>query len=149
MAGAEDRPMIVTASWSALHTASKAETLAVQPVRISLGTPKFWPQAASFPAITGLMPDGWMFGMADDAEFEVAYLAKLDRIGVDVIRRRLDSLRRDKPLALCCFEPHPADCHRGKAATWIQQNLGVPVPELSVAEPPQLQLTIPNMQGSR
>jgi hypothetical protein len=42
----------------------EGRNLGVQPVRINLGVPRFWPQAASFPYIEQLAPDRWMMRLA-------------------------------------------------------------------------------------
>lgn len=126
---------VFTASWSALHRAAKAGTLDVEPVRISRGGPRFWPEAREFPAISELMPEGWVLGLRDDPFFE-AYREKLDRISVEAITAALDAIPGGK-LALACFEADPAACHRGPrgfAGYWFEKT-GVRIEEW---EPPNL-----------
>jgi hypothetical protein len=118
---------LYTASWTALWRASKTGDLAVQPVRISIGSPRFWRGAGSFPAIRELMPIGCFH--LDGPEFEAAYGALLDKHGPDVIRDRLDALTTAS--ALCCFEPYPKPCHRHLASRWIGAHLGIEIVELS------------------
>jgi len=131
---------IATWSWRAAWEASKDGRLVVQPVRISRGVPKFWPAAETFPEIPELAPDGPMFSMTAE-RFEVAYRAKLDRLGVDLIQARLDATEAetDRGLALCCFEADRQRCHRGTWAWWWLEQTGVEVreltgPQLTIAE---------------
>jgi len=128
MQSAEPSPSrIVTASWTALY--QQRHALEVTPIRISLGIPKFWHAAEAFPAPTVLMPSGWMFDL-ESAAFDVAYLTKLDRIGVDRIRARLATIPSAGNLALACFEADPAHCHRGLLAAWWFKQTGEVVPEI-------------------
>jgi hypothetical protein len=118
------RAPVVTASWRALWEASRAGTLDVAPVRISLGRPKFWPQEFLF--LPDLAPDGWMRPLHGE-QFRDAYVAKLDRIGVDPIYGQLVVARdacRAETIALCCFEPSYRDCHRGLLAAWWLHRTG-------------------------
>ena len=73
---------LFTASWRALAEASMLGPLAVQPVRISRGAPRFWPEADTFPAVDDLMPDGWMFAIKDLEKFGRCYRRKLHTIGL-------------------------------------------------------------------
>jgi hypothetical protein len=126
---------LYTASWRALCEASTAGPLSVQPVRISRGTPKFWPHAATCPAIDALMPDGWMFGIKDLEKFGRCYRRKLHTIGLPRLRALLDAIDGDgRPLALACFEADPADCHRGPLGFpgWWAKQTGEQVADLSV-----------------
>ena len=101
-------PRIYTASWSTLHTAIRVGgVLPVQPVRISRGLPRFWPEAERFPAISELFPPGWVFAVAktDPERADRGYRRGLHVLGVDRVRALLESSRvDDRPLALCCFE---------------------------------------------
>lgn len=131
----------VTAGWSAPHV--HRDRLDVQPVRISRGVPKFWPEAGDFPALDDLMPDGWMLTISDLERFGRAYRRKLHVLGFEAIRARLDDLagEHDRPLALACFEADCRTCHRGPtfgfAAWWLGQ-CGELVPEW---EPPATQMS--------
>jgi hypothetical protein len=124
---------LYTASWRALWEASKAGPLPVQPVRVSRGRPKFW--LAAFPAVEELMPPGWMFNSTDREKNERGYRHQLDRIGLERISARLDEIAAEHdgaPLALACFETDRGGCHRSWAASWLCEQTGVAVPELSV-----------------
>jgi Protein of unknown function, DUF488 len=126
---------IFTASWSALYAADKAGRLDVQPVRISRGLPRFWPAARGFPYLEALAPEFWMLGTQNPGTFRRAYLQKLDTAGPEVIQAELDDLiaRYGPRLILLCFESDRADCHRGLAAEWLGEKLGIAVPELNLA----------------
>lgn len=126
---------IYTASWRVLAEASTAGELPVQPVRISRGTPRFWPDADAFPAIDALMPDGWMFGIKDLEKFGRCYRRKLHVIGLPRIRALLDAIDADgRPLVLACFETNPAECHRGPLgfAGWWERKTSERVVDLSL-----------------
>lgn len=131
---------VFTASWAMLRDADRAGLLTVQPVRISRGTPKFWPQAAAFPAVEALMPDGWMLGIKDTEKFWRSYRRKLHTTGLPAMQAQLDELAAaaDRPLALACFEKAPADCHRGPHgfAGWYERQTGEAVPDLSLLRGP-------------
>jgi hypothetical protein len=124
---------LFTSSWTSLWRASQRDSLPVQPVRISRGTPKFWPAAKAFPAVDELMPGGWMLSKSTDAaKAERGYRHKLHRIGLERIGARLDAIADEcgLPLAIACFEPDPADCHRSWAAAWLREQTGLTVPEI-------------------
>ncbi len=126
---------VFTASWSALHQASLRAPLPVQPVRISLGVPKFWPQARDFPSVDELMIARWMMHSDDHAKSERAYRHRLHQLTLPRISARLDEIADEhdgKPLVLCCFEALSGDCHRSWAATWLRDQTGVVVPEVGL-----------------
>jgi hypothetical protein len=130
---------LFTASWTSLHQASRRGPLPVQPVRISRGLPKFWPEARGFAVVDELMPDGWMFSIKDMERFGRAYRRKLHTIGLPRLQARLDEIAAadGRPLALACFETDPADCHRGPLgfAGWYERKTGIAIPDLGAAEP--------------
>ena len=108
------------------------EKLYVVPVGISRGTPRF-PVGYRYRRLPDLYPDGWMFGIEEDARFNEAYRKKLDRIGVDRIAEGLTRISREeggRPLALLCYEASPSDCHRATFAAWWEERTGQEVPEL-------------------
>ncbi len=132
---------LYTASWSTLHR--HRDRLNVRPVRISRGVPKFWPEAADFPALDDLMPDGWMLSINDLEKFGRAYRRKLHVIGFERIHAQLDQLAAEcgRPLALACFEADCNTCHRGPAfgfAAWWLGQCGELVAEW---EPPAAQMS--------
>ncbi len=108
------------------------EKLDVVPVGISRGTPRF-PVRYRYRRLPDLYPDGWMFGIEDDARFNEAYRKKLDRLGVDRIAEGLARISREEggaDLALLCYEADPARCHRSAFAAWWRERTGQEVPEL-------------------
>jgi hypothetical protein len=137
---------LFTASWTSLWQASQRGPLPVQPVRTSKGVPKFWPAAERFPAVDELMPDGWMLGCNDPGKAERGYSGKLHRIGIGPIVARLDAIADESgmPLALCCFEADPADCHRSWAAAWLHEQTGRIVPEIGSGHHPAKTPTTPS-----
>lgn len=140
----ESGPPIATWSWSGAHQAWRDGRLVVQPVRISLGVPKFWPAAVLCPFIPELAPDGSMMNL-DGERFRAAYLAKLRRVGVDMIAERFEAIAMTATagtLALCCFERDRRDCHRGLFADWWLEATGEVVPEVG-----SRQLTIDGEAG--
>ncbi len=108
------------------------ETAPVVAVGISRGTPRF-PVGYRYRRLPDLYPDGWMFGIEDDAKFNEAYRKKLDRIGVDRIAAQLERISREeggRPLVLLCYEADPAQCHRSAVAERWEARTGQTVPEL-------------------
>ena len=125
---------LATSSWRAQWETSKVGPLAAQPVRISLGLPKFWPAAAAFPYVAELAPAG-LLQIEDDAEFERRYRTRLDRIGVETLRHRFEQIEPTvgvRRLCLLCFEDLSAgeDCHRRTFAAWWQERTSETVPEV-------------------
>jgi len=94
--------------------------------------------------LTELRPDQYMMGLEDDA-FTAAYMAKLDRQGVDVIRQRLDEIRAthgQREIVLLCYEhvkdPTEYDCHRQLFARWWEQKTGESIEELDDPGPKEV-----------
>lgn len=67
------------------------ESSDVVAVGISRGAPRFR-VGYRYRRLPDLYPDGWMFGIEDDARFEKVYVAKLDRLGVDRIMEGLGKI---------------------------------------------------------
>ena len=101
-----DQPALLTSSWTAVwrHDKASPPPRAFVPVRISIGSPRFWPQAKGLPDITELMPWGLM--KIPDEEFVPRYRARLERYGAGAIQARFDKLHElyRRPLMLLCFE---------------------------------------------
>lgn len=109
------------------------------PVRISRSAPR-WAKLPSerfgaftnWPAVAGLMPDR-SYADAPPVEFAWRYRGQLDDL-TGVIETELRALHGlHGPLVLCCFEkelPTPYTCHRTLAARWLEERLGISVPEL-------------------
>jgi hypothetical protein len=123
----------------------------VQPIRVSLGKPRWIApeQAERYPAIQLLMPLGLLGLDLDRAEFEARYIERLDRYAGPIEEALAATLERtSRPIAaLCCFEDlrKPGQwCHRTMAARWIENRLGLQVPELGPTrrrDAPQMTLT--------
>jgi hypothetical protein len=106
------------------------------PVRITLGNPRFKLGYELRGTIRNLAPTRAEFAIDDVVAFTERYRARLDRVGPFAIRAAINDLvviniDRDG-LALCCFcELNTvAFCHRRIAAAWIDDNMGIEVPEL-------------------
>jgi hypothetical protein len=108
------------------------------PVRITLGIPR-WPDPPGrqhWIFVSELAPR-WAYFHAEPDVFERRYRAQLERHQTDILDKLAWLAGRFGPLTLCCFERHvswPADCHRRIAAMWLQDRLGVEVPELDPRE---------------
>jgi hypothetical protein len=129
---------ICTASWSALY--AHRDRLDVTPVRISRGGPRYWPEAADFPAVELLMPDGWMMGIADFEKFGRCYRRKLHIAGLPAVMAALDAIPANR-VALTCFEPDCHDCHRGPAFGFARWWFGKTGELIAEWEPPNLAKT--------
>ncbi len=103
-------------------------------VRISIGSPRWKLGYEIAGAIDELMPKG-IFGIKDYDEFHRLYFAKLDAIGVDKIREKLQRFEElSKPVVLLCFEDIRKGawnwCHRKMFASWWEQHTCEKIPEL-------------------
>ena len=103
-------------------------------VRITLGKP---PAGMSVRhSLDDLSPKGWYFRSKD---FDLHYLAQLERVGVDSIRAQLAAI--PPPAVLLCFEYGPRitayQCHRRMFADWWMDRTGEEVPELGGREFPR------------
>jgi hypothetical protein len=121
---------LLTASYSAFRPG------AGQVVRTSLGTPKWLlPEAATWPALTEAMPRGAYFSAPGPA-FEDAFVDQLEFYGPRRIARRLAEITRQtgaQTLLICCFEPLPANCHRGLFSAWWLLRTGEAIAEFDPA----------------
>jgi Protein of unknown function, DUF488 len=83
------------------------------------------------------MPFG-LFGRDLPAdEFEAGYRERLDRVGVDCLRRQFDAIANEhpgQPVVLLCWEKPGEPCHRRVFADWWRERTREVVPEV-VAEP--------------
>ena len=104
-----------------------------QPVRISLGIPRFkisWELPSR--CLWELTPRGRYFH-AEPAEFARQYLAQLDRYGTARLHEIFTALATGNPLILLCFETNVrsgADCHRRLFAEWWLEQTGEAIPEI-------------------
>ncbi len=91
----------------------------VQPVRTSRGVP---PKFRDVPALWSAAPTRQLF----DHWNADGYLTLLDSRATTLIDGVDALLAEFHAIALCCFEPDPADCHRSLLAEWLIGQ-GVPV----------------------
>jgi uncharacterized protein YeaO (DUF488 family) len=124
-----------TAQWTVAWRHSKAVGAGNEgfmPVRTSVGTPRFWPEANALPVPKLITPYG-LRKISDYEEFKVRHRARLDESGVDSIRRELTEIAEaygNKPLALLCFEKEPSECHRSLFAEWWEGQTDERIAEL-------------------
>lgn len=105
-----------------------------QPVRISLGRPRFrisWQLPSD--RLEELTPRGWYFN-APPEEFGRRYLEQLDQVGPARLWEIFQGLSTGNDrLVMLCFERNvqsAADCHRRRFAAWWFEQTGEFVPEL-------------------
>jgi hypothetical protein len=105
-------------------------------VGISRGVPTF-PLDYRYVRLPILQPDGWMFSIASDDEFNHEYRKKLGRIGTRRIAAELGAISSEaggRTLVLLCFErlegPNDMRCHRRVFARFWEERTGQHVPEL-------------------
>ena len=113
------------------------ETAPVVAVGISRGVPKFR-VGYCYRRLPELYPDGWMFGIEDDVQFNEAYRRKLIRLGVDRIVAQIAKISAEeggKALALLCYEADPARGHRSAFSSWWFEQTGQRVEELQSCGP--------------
>jgi hypothetical protein len=97
-----------------------------QPVVISLMTPKWMPEAATWPQCHLVMPR-WSYFKAEPDEWDRQYFAQLDRFGPEKIARVLERIAREHQadrLVLLCWERPGARCHRRLLADWLLAKTG-------------------------
>lgn len=109
------------------------------PVRISRSAPR-WVKLpserfggfTSWPSAPGLMPDR-AYADAPDEEFARRFRAQMDDRADDIVLELTALHELYGPLALLCFERELVSeytCHRTLAARWLEERLGIEVPEL-------------------
>lgn len=114
------------------------------PIRISLGYPRFKLRYELFDSEKLFAPSRSTFGIDDEEEFRYAYRLRLDNREDDALHalRILEQKAEAagfEGLILLCFEDIRGGkkwCHRRMLAEWLEDKLGVPVPELPEDEPP-------------
>ena len=110
------------------------------PVGISIGKPKF-PLGYECIYLREAAPWG-LREIADHDEFSERYVARLNRLGIDLFLQRFAEISAEhdgRGLCLLCFEPAGALCHRRVLARWLEEQTGQEVPEIRSCE--QLQLS--------
>lgn len=93
-----------------------------QPVRASLGVPRWIPDAKTWPRCWAITP---RYSYWRSPDWEDQYVAQLRRYGAAHIARELETIAREhqaERILIMCFEVSPADCHRGAfAAFWLAE----------------------------
>jgi hypothetical protein len=125
------------------------------PVQTSIGRPKFPIRYDLTEEVRDLMPRGLFGKDLSETEFTARYRGRLDKIGVDRLRRQFDAISRrhggERLICLCYEDVHAGQfCHRRIFADWWQERTGQVVPEV---EDPQLrldpqQLRLDNQEGT-
>jgi hypothetical protein len=116
---------LATSYYAGFHTSMGV------PIRTSVGTPKWW--RGELEAVRRLMPPYAALHIEDAAKFERLCVERLDRIDVEDLYERLESLSTrhgGRRLVLLCFERDPAECHRSILARWLTDHGFGPVPEV-------------------
>src|SRR5215218_3047319 len=116
-------PQLFTSRW----TSPLLHDLGAACVGISRGVPR-WPLPYRYKLLRLLAPSRETFELRDLQEFEQAYLAALEEIGV----KKISDEHGGRPLALLCYENILAGetCHRRMFADWWKQQTTQEVPEL-------------------
>jgi hypothetical protein len=106
-----------------------------QPVRASLGTPRWIPDAKSWPRCWEITPRPAYLDASAET-FEREYVAQLDRYGARRIAERFAEITHQtgaELLIVCCFEGPREQCHRATWAAWWLQTTGEDVPEYDLS----------------
>ena len=130
MSVAKDAMQLYTSSYAAWRPEFGA------PVVTSLTTPKWLPEAATWPKLWPATPR-WAYFRAED--FDRHYVAQLERYGARQIARRLAEIARsgfaepaDRLVLLCWeFSGAPEQCHRGLFREWWLAQTGEPINEIT------------------
>jgi hypothetical protein len=123
---------LFTASYSAWRPEQGA------PVVTSLTTPKWLPEAKSWPRLWPATPR-WSYFRASEQEFDRQYVAQLERYGAQQIARRLAEIARTgfaepaERLVCLCWETDRARCHRATFSRWWLAETGEPITEIEEA----------------
>jgi hypothetical protein len=108
------------------------------PVRITLGIPR-WPRPPGrerWIYLAELAPRPWYFRAAPE-KFDRMFRAQMDRLAADIVEKLTWITGKYGPCSLLCYERRvrgPQDCHRRAAARWLEDRLGIEVPELDGRE---------------
>ena len=106
-----------------------------QAVGIAVGKPK-WPLSYPVEHYNVLAPYGVFNKNYSQAEYRLAYFKRLEKYGVDRIRRDLEGISQrsgGKDVVLLCYEnlcKHGEWCHRTQFAEWWEEKTGETIIEL-------------------
>jgi hypothetical protein len=130
---------LFTFSWSGYNRLPDHLKEQVQPVRISVGRPRFIKGAGDIPVISMLTPGELFRAGLERKEFRKAYKKRLTEFGLGPVTKELEKTQKEadgKPLLLLCFEADPKDCHRSDFASWWKKETGEDIPEFETGELP-------------
>ncbi len=125
--------MTTTIHTSRYQNGEEILRLGLVPIRITMGAPRFKLPYTLAGSIRGLAPSrDTMYGGGD---FTAKYVAQLDEMGVDEIRRQILAITGDgADPVLLCFEhieiQGEGSCHRRMFADWWHAQTGENVPEI-------------------
>jgi hypothetical protein len=124
-----DRPeacnaTILTGWWFGHYTSTHIK------IGISRGVPRGQP--AGYRIFRKLAPGTW-FNSVSVEEYRSRYLAQLNELDAGKVVEEIMALAGDRVPVLVCYESpvKPGDfCHRGFVSAWLEEQLGLAVPEL-------------------
>jgi len=128
-------PDTLTIATSRYAAREKVVASGLSPVRTTVGAPRFRLGYELVGNVAMLAPYG-LRTIEDEAEFEVAYRARLEGFGVEKIRAALEDVARAagaRGVVLLCFEDledPTQSCHRTIFAAWWREQTGEEVVEL-------------------
>jgi hypothetical protein len=128
-------PDTLTIATSRYAAREKVVASGLSPVRTTVGAPRFRLGYELAGNVAMLAPYG-LRTIEDEAEFEVAYRARLEGFGVEKIRAALEDVARAacaRGVVLLCFEDledPTQSCHRTIFAAWWREQTGEEVVEL-------------------
>jgi hypothetical protein len=102
-------------------------------IGISRGTPR---GQSGYRVYRALAPGPW-FRSVDYDTYREHYFAILAQLDPEQVVADLNHLAGGRPAALLCFEtaqPGPDWCHRAMVSVWLQERLGLDVPEYGLEE---------------
>jgi hypothetical protein len=100
---------------------------------ISRGTPRGFP--AGYRRLPELQPGTW-FNSVSESEYRRRYFDEvLGRLNPEALVKKIETLAAGQTPVLVCYEA-PADdkawCHRGYVSAWLQERLGLSIPEFGM-----------------
>lgn len=100
---------------------------------IKIGISRFAPRGlpAGYRLFKTLAPGEW-FNSVSAEEYRTRYFIQLDQLEPAKVVAEIKKLAGDRTPILCCFEKpdKPEDwCHRGFVSAWLNDTLGLEVPE--------------------
>lgn len=99
----------------------------VRPGRISIARSQ--PRNYKLPEFRPLAPGKW-FHSVTEAEYRVLYAEQLAQLDSQQVWDELHRIAGDHEPVICCWEKPGEFCHRRLVAEWLEDSLGVDVPEL-------------------